>query len=205
MTLKRPGEERIAGEERLMRTLIVSVLPAAAATAILLASGQARAQGQARFGDAGELAISSDFYLSLQSYFFSRGGSASELILAPAADYFVIDKLSLGGQVIFHLDQASQTTFGVKPRIGYNIPISDLVSFWPDGYILFTTTSNNNGPSTNAFAIGAFAPFLLHPAQHFFIGLGPDFQTELVHDPGGNRVTQIGVMSTVGGWFSVGG
>jgi hypothetical protein len=184
-----------------MRTLIVAALPEAVATAILLASGPARAQGQARFGDAGELAISADFNLSLQGFSFSRGGSASELILAPAADYFVIDRLSLGGQVIFALDQASHTTFGVKPRIGYNIPISDLVSFWPDGYLLFTTTSNNNGPSTNAFAIGAFAPFLLHPAQHFFIGLGPDFQTELVHDPDGNRTTEFGVMSTVGGWF----
>jgi hypothetical protein len=193
-----------------MRSGILAVSATGAAAAVAVAASPAAAQGQARFGDQGELAISADiiegFETTLENTSVSNGGgSDTTLRLAPAADYFVIDRLSLGGQVVLGVDSPprgpSVTEFSVAPRIGYNAPISDLVSFWPDGYIRFTTVSGN--PGANIFAIGAFAPLLLHPAQHFFIGLGPNVSTELSHDPGGNRVTQFGLTSMVGGWFSL--
>jgi hypothetical protein len=171
----------------------------------LAAASSARpayAQAAEPFGQAHQLAISADFDLSMQGYSQSKGGSSSSLLLAPAVDYFVIDHLSVGGQVIFAIDQGSHTTFGVKPRVGYNIPIIPALSFWPDAFVAFTTTSGDrNQPSTNVFSIGVYAPLLWHPTSHFFLGLGPDLSTELTHDPDGNRLTQYGIQSTVGGWL----
>ena len=48
-----------------------------------------------------------------------------------------------------------------------------------------------------------FMPILIHPARHFFLGLGPDFYADLSHTIGNssNNRTFIGITSTVGGWF----
>ena len=50
-----------------------------------------------------------------------------------------------------------------------------------------------------------FAPFLIHPVRHFFLGIGPDFFVDLVHISGSssseNRRIFFGASSIVGGWF----
>jgi hypothetical protein len=193
-----------------MRKRILAISATGALAAVAIAANPAAAQGQERFGNQGQLAISADiiegFETTIDNQSFSNGGgSQTEVRLAPAADYFVIDRLSLGGQVVFGVFSPqrgpSQTEFSVAPRIGYNAPINDFLSFWPDGFIRFTTVSGN--PGENAFSIGAFAPLMLHPAVHFFLGFGPFISTELSHDPGGNKLTEFGITSMVGGWFSL--
>jgi hypothetical protein len=201
-----------------VRTIAAIVVTASAVPA------QGWAQGQSKFGSQGQLAISSDLEVSFEGNSYSnKHGSGSTILLQPAADYFVIDSLSVGGQILFELDTPAEgpgqtvtqtTTFGLAPRVGYNIPLTDNISFWPDVFVGFRTSSySNNGGSGSGFTIGAFAPLLFHPVPHFFIGLGPNVSTQLSNSysppngPGQDlpKLTQYGVMSTLGGWFSLGG
>jgi hypothetical protein len=224
---------------------------AAVAASVVSGGSEARAQAVA-FGKAGELAISWDqplvagslatvnpgdttvlpapmtlTPLGFQYYSVNNNnGSGSVFVIAPAADYFVVDNLSLGGQVMFGVASASDpqgpgrttTLFGIGPQIGYNIPFSGSISFWPKLFFAFASSSeNNNGPSVNSGTLGVFAPFLFHIATHFYAGIGPDFSTQLFvneSNRGGGgggppppppKTTTFGAMGTFGGWFSLGG
>ncbi len=199
-----------------------SIFAAKVACALAIVPGAAFAQGAPgdEFGHAGQLAIQADLQLHLEGNSYSdNGGSGSDILIQPAADYFVIDHLSVGGAVILDIASynnnghgSTTTTFGIAPRVGYNIPIVDRLSFWPDLFISYSAAStSNNGPSDDVFALGVFAPVLFHPVPHFFVGLGPNLSTELSHshsDGGQNvnnypKLTQYGIMSTIGGWLSL--
>ena len=180
------------------------------------------------FGGPGTLAISNDMNLGFFGSSTSEGGGSSwTFLLAPAADYFVIQGLSLGGQGVYshlHLSTGGNAaagtgstsidsdTFGIGPRIGYNIPIGDLLSFWPKVALIFSDTATS-GASGNTFDIQAYAPLLLHLAPHFFVGLGPQIQTDLtasqssqgVSNPHPAKTTSYGLYFTIGGWTVPGG
>ncbi|HEV3191685.1 MAG TPA: hypothetical protein VGY54_14345, partial [Polyangiaceae bacterium] len=154
-------------------------------------SAPALADGSAVFGGAGQLAISGDMQFAVQgqSYSAPNGqtspGSTTSALLAPAGDFFVIQGLSVGGQLAYaHAEfsgapnSTSADSFGIAPRVGYNIALGDTFSVWPKIVFQYQTLSfNNNGGSENSTSIGAFVPFLAHPAKHFFLGLGPVVQT----------------------------
>lgn len=224
---------------------------ALAASVVVLAAGSARAQaGGPAFGQAGELNVSWDQPLvagslaaidpalnspkpapmaltpiGFQYYSVSNnGGSETLFSLAPAADYFVIDNLSIGAQVMLGFASSSPpnggqgtttTLYGIAPQVGYNIPFSDSISFWPKLFFAFAGSSqSNNGGSGNSGTIGVFAPFLFHVATHFYLGVGPDFSTQaFVNQTNGGpnpppinnppKVTTFGAMATVGGWFNL--
>ena len=219
-------------------------LGALAASVVVLATGNARAQAAApAFGQAGELAISWDQPLvdgsiatrtalpqpmaltpiGFQYYTLSNnGGSGTIFSIAPAADFFVIDNLSIGGQVLLGFGSTSPpapaqgtstTLWGIAPQVGYNLSLTDSISFWPKLFLAFAgySNSNNNGSGNNG-TLGIFAPFLFHIATHFYAGIGPDFSTEIFAnqtDPGGRnvanptKVTTFGAMGTFGGWFNL--
>jgi len=176
------------------------------------------------FGGPGTLAISSDMNLGFYGQSVSNnGGSSWTFLLAPAADYFVIQGLSIGAQISYEHDHTSgggstngssgsssstdTDTFGIGPRIGYNIPITDLFSFWPKVALIFTDTAGK-GYSANTFDVQVYAPVLLHLAPHFFMGLGPQIQTDLtasesaagqsINNP--PKTTSYGLYFTIGGW-----
>lgn len=170
-----------------------------------------------QFGGKGQIAISSDAALSIQSS--STGGvdgSTTTIMLAPALDYFVIQNLSIGGSLLFAYvsppGDGSETRFGVGPRVGYNIPISDLVSIWPKAGLSIQHTSTSSGAvalpgggttagadvSNTAVGLNLFAPVMFHPAPHFFAGFGPFLDTDLSGD---NKNTTFGGKLTLGGWF----
>jgi hypothetical protein len=48
-----------------------------------------------------------------------------------------------------------------------------------------------------------YAPILLHPVSHFFLGFGPSLYVDLAHTVNDmpNRRTALGASSTLGGWF----
>ncbi len=149
-----------------------------------------------RFGNAGELVISSDANLGLTGQVDggvngSPATSGWTLTLHPSADYFVIQGLSVGAFVDFthtEYDQENQTNgiangtgttafntnrFGVGPRVGYNIPIVDWISVWPTLGLAFAATGQTGGVNGTAWTLVLSAPFLYHLATHFFVGLGP--------------------------------
>lgn len=120
----------------------------------------------------------------------------SVFYLNPGADYFVINHLSIGGEVLFAVSSRSFTAhpvngpdvtqdegngngthWGFMPRVGYDIVLSSLFSFWPRGGFGFRTASFTGGGSPDLSLSSWFVyvdlPFLLHIADHFFIGVGP--------------------------------
>ena len=193
------------------------------------------------FGGPGTLAISSDMNLALQGCsgcaspvtlgYGPLGNTANSsgwlFTLAPAADYFVIQGLSIGAQIAYthvHTNlstgtgSSSSTTadtdlFGIGARVGYNIPIMDLLSWWPKVGIVFTNVSTTGNLSGNTFDLQLYAPLLLHLAPHFFAGLGPNLQTDLsasasasgVSAPSVPKATSYGLLFTIGGWTVPGG
>ncbi len=144
-------------------------------------------------------------------------GSGTHFGLAPAADYFVMDSLSVGGQVAFSISSASPsqgqgvsvTTWGLAPQVGYDLHLTDNISVWPKLFFGYASTSvSNNGPTYSVGDIGVFVPFLYHPVQHFFVGLGPNFSTQVISSVSqngkssdGNKATAFGIMATFGGYF----
>jgi hypothetical protein len=107
------------------------------------------------------------------------------------------------------------TLFGVGPRIGYDAPISNLVSIWPKIGFTFAHSHaadagfNGVGVASGAGLVSvsndqtlwlfdAYVPVLLHPAPHFFLGFGPYIDTQLNGDV---RSTAYGGKFTLGGWF----
>jgi hypothetical protein len=174
------------------------------------------------FGGPGTLAISSDMNLGFAGSSTTEGGGSTwTFILAPAADYFVIQGLSVGGQISYsHIHSSVGGTsptggstsidvdaFGIGPRIGYNIPIGDLLSFWPKVGLIYTDMATKGG-SGSTFDVQLYAPLLLHLAPHFFVGLGPGIQTDLtasqssagVSNPNPPKTTSYGLYFTIGGW-----
>lgn len=170
----------------------------------------------ARFGEKKQLAISSDAALSISNTSLSGvDGSSTQITLAPAVDYFVIQNLSVGGALSFNYQTSGSghsTTFGVGPRVGYNVPLSDLLSLWPKAGVSIAHSSvstdvpavppsvpaTTRSVSNTAVALNLFVPVMLHPAPHFFVGFGPFLDTDLSGD---NKATTFGGKLTLGGWL----
>jgi hypothetical protein len=174
-----------------------------------------RVRGPAEvFGGKGQIAISSDAALAIERRSLSGvSGGTTAIHLAPAADFFVIDNLSIGGFVAFDYTKTGDSDsnrFSIGPRVGYNLPFSDLISIWPKVGFSFAHTSVTNSTSgpggstvsvsntADAFALNLFAPIMLHPAPHFFAGFGPFLDTDLSGD---TRATAFGARLTIGGWI----
>ena len=180
----------------------------------------------AGFGRVRQWAFSSDASLSFQRQTTTnvRGGSSiptvNSLQFAPAADYFILDNLSIGGVVgltYFKANAGPSLRFTLGPRVGYNFEVSRLLSVWPRLGFSYAYTKSNNGqmalmPGTtngtlatntnaNAIAISIFIPVMFHPAPHFFTGFGPFTDTDL---SGHNRSNVWGLKLTMGGWVDAG-
>ncbi len=168
-----------------------------------------------RFGDKGQFAISSDAALTISRTSISdTDATAFKVTLAPALDYFVIRNLSIGGSIFFDYanDGAGHSTrFGVGPRVGYNLPISDLISIWPKAGLSIahtgvttetpataTTPKADTSRQNTAIALNLFVPVMFHPAPHFFAGFGPFLDTDLSGD---TKATTFGGKLTLGGWL----
>jgi hypothetical protein len=172
----------------------------------LLAARAAQAQNLAEqistttFGNTGQVAIASDFTL-----FFSHANDNSSLSLAPAVDYFFMPQLSLGGQVRFDYDSfeggGHQTSFGLGPRVGYNIPLAPMFSLFPRVVLSYTHNSATGAEDSNLLGLFLYAPFLFHPVPHFFIGFGPSFGGNFAGGHGSQRFFVFTLESTVGGYF----
>ena len=158
------------------------------------------------FGSQRQLAISSDAALSITHY---SPGDTTTITLQPAVDYFVIPNLSVGGFIGLDYTTTESTTtvrFGIGPRVGYNVTLSDMLSIWPKVGFSFSTTNtevdgdNSDNNDNTAIALNLFVPFMFHPATHFFAGFGPFLDTDLSGD---DKVTAFGLKLTLGGWIEM--
>ncbi|MDB4974158.1 MAG: hypothetical protein JWN48_2499 [Myxococcaceae bacterium] len=171
----------------------------------------------AGFGRELQWAFSSDAALTVQEQTTTHAVESriTSINLAPAADYFILKNLSIGGVVGVTFQKAHDTKgarITVGPRFGYNFEVSRLLSFWPKVGFSYAHTTNVQQPltavaggtstfssstSANAVALSFFIPLMVHPARHFFAGFGPFMDSDL---SGYHRATVLGAKLTLGGW-----
>ncbi len=155
------------------------------------------------FGNPHVWAFSTDAGLQISRTTISgRDGAIATITVQPALDYFVIKNLSVGGFVGLQYQKAGSaksTIFQIGPRVGYNFELARKLSIWPKlGFSYSHTNQNNGDDKANSLALNLFAPVMLHPAEHFFAGLGPFLDADLSGD---NRATTWGIKLTLGGWI----
>jgi hypothetical protein len=165
------------------------------------------------FGRLHQWAFSSDASISISRTTLSgTKGAQVTVSFAPAADYFVLENLSLGGAIGLTYNKSGESNgvrFTIGPRVGYNFKVSRLLSIWPRLGLAYAYTSSDQVVQNfagqelqtakgNAISINIFAPVMVHPAPHFFAGLGPFVEADLNGD---RRATSWGVKLTMGGWL----
>ncbi len=141
-----------------------------------------------------------------------RDGTAFSLNVSPAIEFFVIDRLSLGGALtlIYVSGQIYQFYLGAGPRIGYAFKLSSQFSLWPSlsATFGFSRRGGISDSRIQAFMLSftLATPFLFHATRQVFVGLGP-FCTVVVSTWGdgvdGAPVGPIlfGLTSIIGGVF----
>lgn len=180
------------------------------------------------FGTRGTTAITGAFTVgtSYTGSLESSDASEFDVRLIPSLDYFVAQNLSIGGALILDYQNrtyassmsVTSTTLGAEVGIGYNVPFSRLFSWWPSAHIGFgwSHTTSDLRSLLNGLAVPvdttaddhvvvarAYLPFLIHPAPHFFVGIGPEGFIDLVRggDSNDDQRFNIALTSVVGGWF----
>jgi hypothetical protein len=195
------------------------------------AAGKAHTEAREEpFGKAGVINLASDVALNIQhtGYSAQSGGptpsSTTTYMFGPAADYFVIDNLSVGallqiGRESVEAPGASlnKDIIGLEPRIGYHLSLfAGETGLWPRVSFFYEQAKYKSAevvidaPSTNvtekAMGIGFFLPFLIHPVEHFHIGIGPYLKTALSTKVDGQnepKATTIGLRLEIAGWWKL--
>jgi hypothetical protein len=194
------------------------LVPLLAAALLTIGAASASAQETAAentLGQAGQIAIQSDFQISFSRTTVSAAEgedpeSSTTIVLGPALDFFVARNVSIGAQVLFarlSSDDFSITTVGVAPRLGYFVPLGPRLGLWPAVSVAYERSSTDLGDDFDSVSgydiqLGVRAPLLFQPTDHFFVGIGPVFATQLVSkvdDEDSDKLTSFGLASTVGG------
>jgi hypothetical protein len=135
-----------------------------------------------------------------------------------AFDYLIIDKLSLGGALLYSSMDAEQegggdvgiTDFELSPRVGYLHMFGRVVGIWPRGGLSYHSTSSQEGGDFDAWtvAFNAECMFPIVVRGHFGFLVGLAFDQSLVgnYDPdnGGDRdimMRTIGLQAGLFGWI----
>ncbi len=195
--------------------------PAAAATPAA-ASEATKEAGEEPFGKAGVINVGSDLSLNVQHIGYSApsGRSAPSSVttyaIGPAADYFVIDNLSVGAMVLFGRTQSPDSeakidTIAFEPRVGYHIPlVPEKLGLWPKVSFYYEheklTAEGSPDLTGKRMGVGAFVPLLIHPVEHFHFGVGPYITTDLSakeEDLDAPKATTIGLRLEISGWWKL--
>jgi hypothetical protein len=179
-----------------------------------------RAMAAEPFGEPGQLVIDQSFMLAASRTSYAAdsglaGYQSNQVTLAPVVSWFAARRVSLRlGTSFLHSWASSEdgswgsaTRVGVSPGIGYALPLGRQLSLWPRLSTEVGKTWYDALGAANAvdMSTSALAPVLWHPAEHFFIGLGPGISWRWQ----GERFAKLKysshhflLMSTLGGYFS---
>jgi hypothetical protein len=166
------------------------------------------------FGQKGQLAIMGEGgAMFTHTSVSGRNGSTTTVLIRPAIDYFIIDHLSLGaftGVEYSSATSSSTTTYGIGPRVGFDIPFSERFSLWPKAGLSFNSTTIKLDPitvggirtpassaSNTALDLNLFVPIMFH-SNHYFAGFGPSLDTDLSGSP---KATTFAARLILGGWL----
>ncbi len=169
------------------------------------------------FGERGQLVPAG----SLSLYRFAQtapdGTSTSEVRITatPGLSVFVARNFLLGLALYYNSLSPSEgrqwSSLGATLQVGYNVRLSNKVSLLPQLSFALSGTTGTLDADTVKYrttTASAYLPILWHVAPHFFIGIGPDYQTDLtatVESSGSespsNKNSWLGVATTIGGWL----
>lgn len=187
----------------LIRSLPIVVALLACAPSVTFAQDRSAGPTVQGFGQRHSSVFSIDGALEVRRRTQPDTPASTSITLLPAFDYFVIRNLSLGavaGVKYAKTGDNRTTDFQLGPRVGYDFELSEKFSIWPKLGLMYAHAKfeDHDGSEKNdALQLNLFAPFMFHPAQHFFVGFGPFVETDLNGD---SRVTQWGLKLTLGGW-----
>lgn len=177
------------------------------------------------FGEIGQVVFTGELDLGGGRTTYAGTGSSSEAIaVAPGIDYFVARHVSIGFAANFAYGRSvalradgtpaerTITGGGLAPRIGVDVPIASGLSLYPRASIAFggrtyeTRAGRDGYEYRETLTTGTlFAPLLVHPATHAFLGLGPyvghDFTRKLEGGVESTPATSYGADLVVGGWL----
>jgi hypothetical protein len=209
----------------------VCAWPAAAYARDAAEWGDAAERPPPTFGDSKQWVVTGAFNVSVDRWFYSETEDESfAALVAPSLDYFVVQNFSVGANLVFAYTNTesslgipfdrTSTLYGAGLRAGYNVRFSRLVSLWlrPGVGIWRRHVDQSgiiyDGSGTNlvsfdeefdqtAVWVDLYLPFLFHPSEHFFLGIGPEVIEDLSNDrdSAGGRRHFRGITSMVGGWF----
>jgi hypothetical protein len=207
----------------LVALLVASMLPAAAlaqdwpVTAnpnyVNVAPKKDAAAPVEGLGRKGTLVITSDTqflfeYLTTLPVGNVSSESHTRLALQPTLQFFVIDNLGLGAMGVFAYDgapNAEATTIGGAPIVSYHIALKpQKLSLFPQVGLPYLIESQKNQASIYSLGVDVFAPFVLHLTPHFFAGLGPFFNVDIIRKQDGvstDKLRSIGARFQLGGWL----
>lgn len=172
------------------------------------------------FAYAGPVGIA---FRSTKSDALTPGGAPSEtsttsLWLAPSADIFVTDHVSVGGLIEIHhtwgavegggqrLELPGATAMTFLPRVGFYVPFTDRIGIWPRAGVGWSSTESVSFTSGSAPVRETFRAMLLDIdlslvyrfGETFFMRAGPELGLTL----GGRRTEETGA-SNLGGGASI--
>lgn len=181
---------------------------------------------------------------------FAFGPRSPHTVPRAALDFVIVPHLTLGGSIAFAFslggstetetrqggqtvnvknDSPSNSVIGLGPRVGYILPVGDVLAFWFRGgfsfYSLRRTQEDrdNNGAierdtvKVSAFSLDIDPQFCIVPLEHFFFNVGPLINVPLTGSVSSERIRgattvtvendltlwHFGVTAGLGGWFNL--
>jgi hypothetical protein len=147
---------------------------------------------------------------------FSRAQDFTYNIPRIAFDYMIIDKLSIGGALLYSNldvededgDDASIADFEISPRVGYLHMFGDVIGIWPRGGLSYHSTSLEDTFHATTWALNIECMFPIVVRQHFGFLVGFAFDQSFIgeidweDDPDTDlMVRSIGLQAGLFGWL----
>jgi hypothetical protein len=175
---------------------------------------------RARFGNEGQFVFTDAVQFSIASH--PGSPSTFDVVVRPSFHYFVAPDFSLGIGLDFTHETTTRetptTSYGLGFEAGGNVQLGSLCSVWIRGFLgvyhehvelpqaPFPSPPEYASEDETGFDVGVYAPLLIHPAEHFFLGIGPLLRydhllSEAAVLGGTPNSVEIAADSTIGGWL----
>ena len=184
---------------------------------LILAMTMARG-ASAEFGEKGTKVVHGDFRFQVAKIIEKSPDGESEsgtsVGLTALGSYFVADRVSVGARIGLAYESGEDVTttavaFGGV--VGYAMPIGERVYLWPIVGLTYGWADVEFGSISamqKAVLVHGFAPVYVEPSEHFLVGIGPAFDTQVTstssvdgESEDGDKRTSFGVLGSLAGWF----
>jgi len=173
---------------------------------------------EAPFGTPGQVVITNGFAFVAEH--LRSGGpyptTQTSISIVPAADFFVLPGLNLGGHIGYEKSWMTSAGFmltgdhaRIGPSLGYAWNLNEHVSLWPNIVAGFGVSWSREqgdylrpGARSTSVSYGGSLPLVVHVAPHFLIGFGPNAQHNAASWAGKSwRTTRLAANTFIGGWL----